>query len=123
MFNGVSTNGTSNVQMQIGSGSVTTTGYTSQNWAGSASGVITSGFLLTQSFTAASTWSGTAQLTLIGSNTWVATGIVVYTNATSVGEQMAGNSPALSGALDRVVITTVNGTDTFDAGVINIQYE
>ena len=123
IFNGVSTSGTSNVQIQIGSGSVTNSGYTSQNWAGSASGVITSGFLLTQSFTAASTWSGTAQLTLIGSNTWVATGIVVYTNATSVGEQMAGNSPALSGALDRVVITTVGGTDTFDAGSINIQYE
>jgi hypothetical protein len=60
---------------------------------------------------------------LIGSNTWVATGMVVYTSATSVGEQMAGNSPALSGALDRVVITTINGTDTFDAGSINILYE
>ena len=30
MFNGVSTNGTSNYQIQIGSGSVTTSGYTSQ---------------------------------------------------------------------------------------------
>ena len=30
---------------------------------------------------------------------------------------------ALSGALDRVRITTVNGTDTFDAGSINIMYE
>jgi hypothetical protein len=30
---------------------------------------------------------------------------------------------ALSGTLDRVRITTVNGTDTFDAGSINILYE
>jgi hypothetical protein len=35
----------------------------------------------------------------------------------------AGSSPALGGALDRVRITTVNGTDTFDAGSINILYE
>jgi hypothetical protein len=30
---------------------------------------------------------------------------------------------ALGGTLDRVRITTVNGTDTFDAGSINILYE
>jgi hypothetical protein len=30
---------------------------------------------------------------------------------------------AIAGALDRVRITTVNGTDTFDAGSINIMYE
>jgi hypothetical protein len=29
----------------------------------------------------------------------------------------------LSGTLDRVRITTVNGTDAFDAGTINIMYE
>ena len=32
-------------------------------------------------------------------------------------------SKTLSAALDRVRITTVNGTDTFDAGSINIAYE
>ena len=32
-------------------------------------------------------------------------------------------SKTTSGALDRVRITTVNGTDTFDAGSINIMYE
>jgi hypothetical protein len=34
-----------------------------------------------------------------------------------------GGSVTLSGTLDRVRITTVNGTDTFDAGTINILYE
>jgi hypothetical protein len=34
-----------------------------------------------------------------------------------------GGSKALSGTLDRIRITTVNGTDTFDAGTINILYE
>jgi hypothetical protein len=30
---------------------------------------------------------------------------------------------SLSGALDRIRLTTVNGTDTFDAGSVNIIYE
>jgi hypothetical protein len=34
-----------------------------------------------------------------------------------------GGGKTLSGTLDRVRITTVNGTDTFDAGTINILYE
>jgi hypothetical protein len=34
-----------------------------------------------------------------------------------------GGSVTLSGTLDRVRITTVGGTDTFDAGSINILYE
>jgi len=36
---------------------------------------------------------------------------------------LGGSSISLSGTLDRVRITTVNGTDTFDAGSINILYE
>jgi hypothetical protein len=34
-----------------------------------------------------------------------------------------GGGKSLSATLDRVRITTVNGTDTFDAGSINILYE
>jgi hypothetical protein len=30
---------------------------------------------------------------------------------------------SLGGVLDRVRITTANGTDTFDAGTVNILYE
>ena len=36
---------------------------------------------------------------------------------------LSGGSIALGGTLDRVRVTTVNGTDTFDAGSINILYE
>jgi hypothetical protein len=35
----------------------------------------------------------------------------------------AGGNVTLSGALDRVRLTTTNGTDTFDAGSVNILYE
>jgi hypothetical protein len=46
------------------------------------------------------------------------------TNSGSANESaVVSGSIALSGTLDRVRITTVNGTDTFDAGTINILYE
>jgi len=44
-----------------------------------------------------------------------------YSNDTR--SQVGGGLIALAGVLDRVRITTVNGTDTFDAGSINILYE
>lgn len=34
-----------------------------------------------------------------------------------------GSIKTLSATLDRVRLTTVNGTDTFDAGLVNIIYE
>jgi hypothetical protein len=42
-------------------------------------------------------------------------------STTSVGN--GAGTKTLSDTLDRVRITTVNGTDTFDAGTINIMYE
>jgi len=124
LTNGVATSGTSNLQIQIGSGSVTTTGYASQaSFPTSNTGVITSGFVLFNRSVAAQTLSGATQIFSIGSNAWISTGLAAYTSVSSVGWQSAGNSPALSGALDRVRLTTVNGTDTFTAGTVNILYE
>lgn len=127
MFSGVSTNGTSIPQIQIGSGSVNTTGYLSGSGfittaAGVAVTTATSGFII-YSNTAAASLSGSIVLSLIGSNIWVAQGVMLQATSTANVVETAGNSPTLSGALDRVRITTVNGTDTFDAGSINILYE
>jgi hypothetical protein len=125
MFRGVSTNGTSYVQVQIGSGSITTSGYlcSSQNFFANNNYQnisATSGFIFSAG-SASVTMSGLFVLTLLGSNTYVASG---YTTADGAGGMSSnGNSPTLSGVLDRVRITTVNGTDTFDAGSINILYE
>ena len=125
MFNGVSTNGTSPVEVRIGSATVSTSGYSSiSNYGGSALQYLYSstGFTLDTVGTAfaAAVRSGALVLTLIGSNTWVGTGSVTETGQSC---SFSGNSPALSGTLDRVRITTVNGTDTFDAGSVNILYE
>jgi hypothetical protein len=120
MFNGVSTTGTSNLQVQIGSGSVTTTGYVSGTSIGTTYTSATTGFLVYTLVSATDVIGGTVTLCLVSSNTWVESGVLNNGGASRVS---GGNGPALSGALDRVVITTVNGTDTFDAGTINIQYE
>jgi len=126
MFQGVSTNGTSSYQIQIGSGSITSSSYVGSGSFVSSGGTgaanLTSGFAVTLSVASGNTYQGIATICLLGSNTWAYSG--VYGRGDSAATYYAGGvSTALSGALDRVRITTVNGTDTFDAGSINILYE
>ena len=123
MFNGVSTNGTSLVQIQLGSGSVTTTGYVSgATFATSTVGAVSSTTgLVFSGITAANTRTGLTVLTNITGNTWVSTTNGTFEDAAS--SFCGGGKVALSGTLDRIRITTVNGTDTFDAGSINLLFE
>jgi hypothetical protein len=128
MFNGVSTNGTSNLQIQVGAGSVTTSGYSSVSSATGGgtnitpTAVVTSGMVIRNETNAGGgLLSGIIHLTNITGNTWVSSHTFCDTGTARVG--MGGGNIALSGTLDRVRITTVNGTDTFDAGSINILYE
>lgn len=125
MFNVVSTNGTSNLQLQIGSGSVTTTGYVSGfayiNGTSVNSGTATTGIGHIITVSAATNYNASFVLVNITGNTWVCTG--VYGATTSGYGGTTQGSIALGGVLDRVRCTTINGTDTFDAGTINIIYE
>ena len=123
MFNGVSTSGTSNWLIQIGDGSVNTTGYASSGTGMDATGVsitaFTTGYGI-RSTAATYTISGAVTISLVGSNVWVASGVLTTTLPLTF--TVAGTK-TLTGTLDRVRLTTVNGTDTFDAGTINILYE
>jgi hypothetical protein len=124
MFSGVSTNGSSDVQIQIGAGSVTTSGYlgTASNLSGGVgTGAYTAGFGI-NSGGASVLRHGLFIITSLGSNIWSASGNI---GISGLGNYMsvAAGSVTLGGTLDRVRITTVNGTDTFDAGSINIIYE
>ena len=121
MLNGVSTNGTSNLILQVGSGSITSSGYSGTVTEASTSSYFSTSFQLRNSTAASLTYPGIITLYLFGSNIYVANGII-GNSATNSTAQVAG-VVTLSGALDRVRITTVNGTDTFDAGSINILYE
>lgn len=123
-FNGVSTNGTSTYLVQIGSGSVTSTGYQSVSVALPGGGAVSStAGMIISSANASNIFHGQMVLTLINSNTWVASAVFADYLSTFYMTTCGGSSPNLSGALDRVVITTSGGTDTFDAGSVNIMYE
>jgi hypothetical protein len=128
MFTGVSTNGTSVLLVQLGdSGGIEATGYLGastilRDAAAVASSNYTTGFGI-GILSAAYVLHGSMVLSLIDSstNTWASSSNFANSN-TGVMTVGAGSKP-LSATLDRVRITTVNGTDTFDAGSINILYE
>jgi hypothetical protein len=126
IFNGVSTNGASTVLVRLGTSSgIVTTGYT-----GGGASITSSVYPITYNTTvgiapfsvgAGSLIVGSCVITNISSNTWISSHNVQFSEGIYVG--FGAGSIALSGVLDRIRITTTNGTDTFDAGSINILYE
>lgn len=123
MFNGVSTTGTSGKIIQIGSTTFDVTGYLGSESnvttaVGSAN--VTNGFGI-RSVAAADVIHGSVTLSNITGNTWTASGVLALSNAAST--LLVAGSRALAGVLDRVRITTAGGTDTFDAGSINVMWE
>ena len=125
MFNGVSTSGTTAVLVQIGSGSVTTTGYTASSIgfyspSGVNTATYTTGFGMFSDQAAANRY-GQMTISLLTGTTYISSHTINSPNI--VHGSFGAGGIALGGTLDRVRITTVNGTDTFDAGSINIMYE
>ena len=124
MFNGVSTNGTSSLLIQLGdAGGIETTGYVSNCFRFYTSGTTqasTAGFIVWNTAAVGDIARGLVTIDLLDtSNTWVSSGLLAdVSNA-----NMSSGSKATSATLDRIRITTTNGTDTFDAGSINILYE
>jgi hypothetical protein len=127
MFNAVSTNGSSLVQVQIGtSGGVQATGYNSVALVASTAlqvGNSTTGFVVGGNTSNTNLRTGIMTLSLLNptTNLWIA-------SLSGSLEDLAwiitgGGSKTLSGVLDRVRLTTVNGTDTFDNGSMNILVE
>ena len=129
MFNGVSTNGTSQTIIQLGdSGGIENTGYNSAgaqvyNSAGGAF-AYTTGFGLANNIST-QVLSGSFQITNFSGNIWVISGNAnsPVAGAGNLAGFFTGGNKELSATLDRIRITNVNGTDTFDAGSINILYE
>lgn len=127
MLNGVSTNGTSNVIVRLGAGSVQTSGYNSGAAYGPAPGTQTNtdttSFLVDSNgnTSAATIRYGQMIFTNMGGNLWACSGVVACPTPTTV--MSVGGIVALSGTLDRLRITTGVGADTFDAGSVNILYE
>lgn len=122
----VSSSGISNYLIQLGtSAGFVTSGYLGTSTRCQASAVSTSqdtaGFKL-QFILATTSANGFATFTSPGDNNWYGQG--------GAGDGTVGNVNAffngavtLPGTLDRIRLTTVNGTDTFDAGSISFMYE
>jgi hypothetical protein len=128
MLNGVSLSTPNYIFLRLG----TSAGFETTNYIGS-SGVIanspaysstsqTAGFNLTGTgVDTAGLYSGSAIITLMGSNTWVLQSCIGA--ALLARTFFSAGSKTLAGTLDRVRLNSVSGTDTFDAGSVNILYE
>jgi hypothetical protein len=129
MFSGVSLSGTSDIQIQLGvSGTPETTGYTT-NYSRSQGNAIATSTSTTDSFVvtggigiAANLLYGQYVFSLLGSNVWVGAGVFYSSGSTNYMVNSAG-AKTLAGTLNMIRLKSLNGTDTFDAGSINILYE
>jgi hypothetical protein len=125
MFDGVSTNGTSDIIIQLGTGATPT--YTTSGYLGSAltqSGTtanFTTGLRVVNSNAGANLWHGNILICNFTGNTWSESAVLGNSNA--AGTRVSAGSIPLAATLTAVRITTTGGTNTFDAGSINILYE
>jgi hypothetical protein len=127
ILNGISTNGTSQNLVQIGSGgTIQTTGYLSY-W-----GYVTgSGQDAVSSTAGFGFWNGgatdikygTMTIVNISDTTWVYSLSGGFFNGSSNFWMSGGGRVTLSGALNVLRLTIANGTDVFDLGSVNIFYE
>jgi hypothetical protein len=125
MLQNVSTNGTSNLMVRAGtSAGVDSTNYTSNRGTINNTSVFatttTAGFDVASFASAAILNKGVVVLNNISGNIWVASGCVSDSGTQT--SNFAG-TVSLAGVLDRIRVTTVGGTDTFDSGSINIQFQ
>lgn len=129
IFNGVSTSGVSPVLIRLGYGSTT---YVTSGYSGGGGYIINNGsagnFAPTDGFglgsyaaQAAALLSGTMTISNISGNIWVYSSAIG--SPSLLLSAVGGGNITLSGTLTAIRLTTSGGTDTFDAGSINILYE
>jgi hypothetical protein len=127
-FAGVSTNGTDAILIQLGdSGGVESTGYLGAsnavvNGGATAGANSTAGFLI-YSVLAANIIHGAAVFELTDKATWAWVGHGTFALSNSVTNIVSATSLALDSELTQLAITTTGGTNTFDAGSINVLWE
>jgi len=134
MLSGVSLSGTDGIILQLGdSGGIEITGYVGNRFDTNDAGAInvaafSTAFLLTSSgggSSAGNLYSGQAILSLLdaSTNTWVMNGSVSPTTTSSAARiAIFSGSKPLSSTLTQLSIGRT-GTNTFDAGSVNIMYE
>lgn len=127
MLQGVSTSGTSNLILQLGTGATPT--YAVSNYLGAVSTTaggatnFSTGFMLNSSLAATDVMHGVVSLLNISGNNWCESCVLSHSSTTTT--RNGAGSVSLGAALTAVRLTTVTGADTFDAGsgLVNIAYE
>ena len=76
-------------------------------------------FILTRTSTSTSACYGIATICNFSSNSWIYSANISITGIVS----SSAGFKSLNATLDRIRITTVGSSDTFDAGSVNIMYE
>lgn len=116
---GVSTNGTSLPLIQIGdSGGIENTGYGGTSWDQNTTlHAFSAGFEFASVWGASETATGFCTLVLMNSATFT------WAFSAFLGGYGGSGVKSLTATLDRLRLTTTNGTDAFDAGSVNILYE
>ena len=119
---GVSTNGTSIPKVQLGSGTIQTSGYKGGVWEGqgTATNFSTGIDLSNVSETVTDVRHVVIPFVNVTGNIWACSFSGFYESSFFI---LGGGSVTLSGVLDRIRLTTANGTDQFDAGTVNIMWE
>ena len=131
MFNGVSTNGTSPIIIKLGTSSgIVNSGYAT---FGTMLGVgaLASIFrddCISIMFTVPDGGAvyGQSIITKLSDSVYTSSGSMYlsgFDGTDSIGNVTGGTQSSLSETLDRIRITTANGTDVFDAGIINLLVE
>ena len=128
MFQNVGMNASSQPLIRLGvSGTPETTGYTSMASFVTTTNNVTRGATATSGFaynyqgSTNGVYSGSVTLSSFGSNIWTCSGSVV--DIPNLGNSSVSGVKSLAGTLNMIRITTVNGTDAFNAGSVNIMYE
>lgn len=122
-FFGVSTGGTSYKLIQLGNNTPTTSGYDCVGSGMSSavgSTVFTTGFGV-RSGAAADVLYGSIVLMQYNSTLWAASGTLATPTGTTM--FLTAGTVVLAAAPNLVRITTVNGTDNFDGGSVNVSWE
>ena len=124
-FTDVSTSGTSKMMVQIGpSGGVETSGYISTaSLQGSNDLAIAAGFSLNYNHGAAELYYGriSFELGFPATNGWNILGTL--RRVSGIDNTSYGGSKPLAGELRKIRLTTEGGSETFDAGLVNISWE
>ncbi len=125
MWTSLGTNGGTNVMLRVGtSGGIVAADYiggmvqtgNGTGSSGSSTGMIIGGISPSESRT------GTITINNLSGNTWIGTGLNISSDGASIFYSIVSRI-SLAQALDRVSVTSVNGTDKFTSGSVNIMYE